>query len=142
MGILPEDHVNNDIEATAGFAHDNSSDIIDLYHAQDILVTSISHLALTKLIEQHTTTANTAFKYFPYMNPFQSHTLLPSTDVTNNIEEHKTRLQSTLTSWNFILEPVYPNGNCFFSSVALNLLHSKETNQNILELQLTNLLVL
>ncbi len=31
MGILPEDHVNNDIEATAGFAHDNSIVILSIY---------------------------------------------------------------------------------------------------------------
>ena len=38
-----------------------------------------------------------------------------------------------MKSWNFVLEPVCPNRNCFFTSIALNLIHNMNENESILQ---------
>ena len=54
-------------------------------------------------------------------------------ESSDDLGEHKRTLNSILASWNFVLEPVFGDGNCFFVSVALNLVNDPEANKNIME---------
>ncbi len=125
MGILSDDVIGNNTDATGtDFTKDYSSDTIELHHARDILTIGLSQLAITNLIQQRNTTANTLFRYLPYISPFKK----PLCHDDSAIEPHEKRLAATLRSWNFILEPVCPDGNGFFTSIALNLIHNAEEN--------------
>lgn len=129
MGIVPDDRLHPVTECvdTVNFDH------IDPETMQHILNISISQFILSEAIQSQTCTANLPFKYIPYMQSLQCLALLPKKCNVNVVEGHKQRLHSILESWNFILEPVPADGNCFFTAVALNLLHDYEGNKKVLE---------
>lgn len=110
-------------EAGVKLVVDDSSDTIELHHAKDTLPVALSQLAITNLIQQKNMTADTSFKYLPYIFPFKNNFNQEGNSNTD-LEQHKERLKDTLKSWSFILEPVCSDGNCFFTSIALNLIHN------------------
>ena len=131
MGILSDGTATKSDAGGVDFIKDASSDPIESCHARNILTIGLSQLAITNLIKQKNTTANTTFKYLPYISPFKPN--FSRGEDNSDIVYHKSRLRDTLKSWNFILEPVCPNGNCFFTSIALNLIHNGKENDNILK---------
>ena len=74
IGILC-DGIDKSDAVGSEFFKDDSSDTLELYHAKDVLTTSLSQLAITNLVQQKVSTANTSFKYLPYMLPYR-HTLI------------------------------------------------------------------
>ena len=70
IGILC-DGIDKSDAVGSEFFKDDSSDTLELYHAKDILTTSLSQLAITNLVQQKESTANTSFKYLPYMLPYR-----------------------------------------------------------------------
>ena len=60
---------------------------------------------------------------------FQS---LPSPNL-DDTEIHKARLKSNITAWNFDIVPVPPDGNCFFTSIALSLIQDINRFKPVLE---------
>ena len=73
IGILC-DGIDKSDAVGSEFFKDNSSDTLELYHVKDVLTTSLSQLAITNLVQQKVSTANTSFKYLPYMFSYR-HTL-------------------------------------------------------------------
>ena len=123
MGILPEDRLHPAADTT-----DIRFDHIDSETMQHILNTSISQYILSQAIKNQTRTASNIFNYVPFMEPLHRSGLLSMKCLQS--EGHKERLLTILKSWNFVLEPVPADGNCFFTAVALNMLHE---NSNVLE---------
>lgn len=100
----------------------------------NILKVSLSQLKMYKTLKSQTNTATLLLKYAPYMHIlsdgyFQS-LLSPNLD---DIEIHKARLKSNITAWNFDLIPVPPDGNCFFTSIALSLIQDINRFKSVLE---------
>ena len=121
MGILPDDHKLHEDEELEEPAN--------LESIQRILYISISQYLLADAIQKQTKSANIPFMYLPYMQSLKNlHGI--SVNTSSDRERHESRLRAVLQSWNFILEPVIADGNCFFTSVMLNLIHS---HKNIIE---------
>ena len=129
MGILPNDYkIQQDQSIEDNFDFDSMDNII---------CTSISQFLLSDAIQKQTKTANIPFMYIPYMHSLKLHELLVPAHImltddmndTDDMEEHKTRLKNLLKSWNYILEPVTSDGNCFFTAISLNLIHDPVGNK-------------
>ena len=120
MGIVSQSARNNASDQT-WWQETSEDDYLDLSSILNILQVSLSQLTIYKQLKARTQTASSLWKYTPFMQ------ILPQpTDLQNicNDSEYctqKTRLQNTLRSWNFVLLSVTPDGNCFFTSVALAL---------------------
>ena len=116
MGII-----NSETGSDHTWYQENSDgDIIDTTSVVDILQVSLAQLTIYKGMKSQTNTASSLLKYMPFAQ------ILPYIECARsdqNIMEHKTRLNSTLASWNFTLLPVMPDGNCFFTSVAIALVN-------------------
>ena len=133
MGILPDKDVFNDGEAD-GFITDASASDVDI-DTRDILSMSVSQLMIANAIQKQSCTSSIPLKNIPYM---ESSIMLTDWSISHHTEsqkslyEHQQRLQNILASWNFILEPVFGDGNCFFRAVALNLIHDLEKKNKTL----------
>ena len=135
MGILPDKHVFNDGEAD-GFLTDASASDVDVDTMRDILSMSVSQLTIANAIQKQSCTSSIPLKHIPFMESsiiLTDWSISRHTKSQESLYEHQQRLQNILASWNFILEPVFGDGNCFFTAVALNLIHDLEKNKNIMD---------
>ena len=132
IGILSDKDVFTDGEAD-GFITDTSASDIDTELMRDILSMSVSQLVIAKAIQKQSCTASIPLKHVPFMEASIKLSGSHHTKSQDSLYEHQVRLQNILTSWNFILEPVFGDGNCFFTAVALNLIHDLEKNKNIMD---------
>ncbi len=110
----------------------SDNDTISTSSIVDILQVSLSQLNVCKTMRTQTKTASPLLKYIPFaqMLPCIHQGAGASQDL--NLTQHKTRLKTTLRSWNFTLLPVVPDGNCFFTSVAIALVNGGEQLREVI----------
>ena len=90
------------------FFKDDSSDTLKLYHAKDVLTTSLSQLAINNLVLLKVSTVNTSLSICLALHVIIE-AYLNSQKNNTDIEQHKGRIGNILNSWNFVLELVCPN---------------------------------
>ncbi len=121
-GIADRDRIHRNL-SNDSYTQDISSDAVDTDSMKHIVTTAVSQYTLSLLIQQQTNTASNFFRYAPFSKMMRYQDIMNPNETEDEIQEDKRRLESTLKSWNFILEPVGGDGNCFFVAIALNILH-------------------
>ena len=133
IGIAPSDRIHGNF-SNDNYTQDVSSDTIDADNMKHIITTAVSQYTLSTLIQQQTSTASNIFKYAPFSKMMSYQDIMtPNEIIEDEIQDDKCRLESTLKSWNFILEPVGGDGNCFFVAIALNILHNINNRENLMD---------
>ena len=122
MGIVSSDTVSQD----QSWQQDHTDDLIDTTSILNILQASLSQLHVLKAMKSQKT-ASPLWKYIPFIQNLLQSQIQHSMPAEREETKHKQQLLNTLRSWNFVLLPVAPDGNCFFTSVALSLINSKAT---------------
>lgn len=124
MGIMNIDRNNEDLT----WIQEEGEDAIDPASIKDILSASISQFVMHKAMKKQSSTSTQLWKYIPYMQVLP--TQISSED--NEVEAHRQRLKNNALAWNFSIVPVQPDGNCFFTSVALTLVQDIVRSKHLL----------
>lgn len=129
MGIM--DSSKNDSDLTwVQEDDDNDHDFILLEY---IIRVSLSQLNMYKALKSQTKTASQLWKYIPFMQMLPESCFQNLLSPLQESEVHKERLKNNITAWNFDLVPVQPDGNCFFTSIALSLIQDINKCKSILD---------
>ena len=129
MGIAPS---TGSVSDQSWHQEHSDSDTISTTCIVDILQVSLSQLNVYKSMKLQTKTASPLLKYIPFVQMLPCIHLGEGASRDLNLTQHKTRLKNTLKSWNFTLLPVVPDGNCFFTSVAIGLVNGGEQLREVI----------
>lgn len=104
----------------------NDEDLIDHGTIVQLLQQSVHQYQLMLQMNHYSSTATQLWNYIQYSQ------VIPIFSTTNEKTVHSERLQQVLASWKFSMINVPEDGNCFFTSVALELTNfSKETIEQL-----------
>ena len=123
MGILDCDRSGEDLT----WIQEEDNDDMGLVSISNIVRISLQQFDMYKAMKRQTNTCTQLWKYIPYMQLLPRQLSCEDTEV----EAHK-RLKNNALGWNFSIIPVQPDGNCFFTAVALALVQDMEKSKSVL----------